>query len=479
MRRLKNKVLMFRKYFKILIPKKIKKFLRESFFKILSFSVLNFKILRDYYVWSSIKNFNQNQKYIVNQDFPKWTIGAFWDSDGRFKWLKNNCEKNNINMIHIPRVLYRHVFNYLFYSQGYMQDWTKGELPVTIFYEKRFYKKREIYLKYCNQIAKSISSQFDVDLFLLFKLNDDWIIDVIKGIRGANFPVVVHDREHGISPKRMEKYPPYLECIKEDLEVEKICLSNKTHYEFFNRCGFDKDNLALTGKPDTDAWFIKDPNILKKESLDMVNPELPLLTYFSFSKFNYLNFFYDGENRDWLNLADDYHKIFIDVLKKFDGKFQIIYKLGGKPIRDTYPGFESFMEELKELNLQDSIILLDGRVSTIDLLKVSDCIVGFHTLGIVEAMFTDKPIFYGAWGELFDDIKETLIPFHEMKGLNFCHNPQILKQSLVQFFNDKKIGNCDRKIRDREIENYFYKADGKSSERLFNVLEEVYSNFYK
>ena len=25
-------------------------------------------------------------------------------------------------------------------------------------------------------------------------------------------------------------------------------------------------------------------------------------------------------------------------------------------------------------------------------------------------MFTDKPICYGAWGELFNDIKDTLIP---------------------------------------------------------------------
>ena len=110
----------------------------------------------------------------------------------------------------IPRAIYRHVFDYLFYSRGYMQDWTKGELALTIFYEKRFSKQREIYLKYCHEIAKSISRQFNVDIFLLFKLNDDWIIDVIKGIRCADLPVVVHDREHGIAPKRMEKYPPYL-----------------------------------------------------------------------------------------------------------------------------------------------------------------------------------------------------------------------------------------------------------------------------
>ena len=469
---------MFKKFLKRFLPKKLKKIISDCFFKVLSFSVLNFKIFRDYYVWISIKNFNPNQKYIVQNDYPKWTIGAFWDADGRFKWLKNTCKNENIDLIHIPRIIYRHVFFYLFYSQGYMQDWTKGELPLTLFYEKRFSKQRKKYLKYCQEIAKSISRQFNVDIFLLFKLNDDWIIDVIKGIKKSNLPVVVHDREHGISPKRMEEYPPYLKNIKNDLNVDMLCTSNKTHYDFFYKCGISKDKLELTGKPDTDAWFLNESQLLEKVIDKRINPNLPLITYFSFSKFNYLNFFYEGENRNWLKLADDYHSIFLNVLKTFKGKFQIAYKIGGKPARDAFPGFLSFMDEINKLNYQDSIVLLDGSVSTIDLLKVSDCIVGFHTLGIVEAMFTDKPIFYGAWGSLFDDIKETLIPFHKMKGLNYCDSYEVLQKSLIECINNKNIGLCDRKVRDKEIQNFFYKADGKSSKRLFNVLEKVYQDFY-
>ena len=49
-------------------------------------------------------------------------------------------------------------------------------------------------------------------------------------------------------------------------ERDKICTSNKTHYDFFLRCGFTKDNLVLTGKPDTDAWFV-DENITKRTKL--------------------------------------------------------------------------------------------------------------------------------------------------------------------------------------------------------------------
>ena len=131
--------------------------------------------------------------------------------------------------------------------------------------------------------------------------------------------------------------------------------------------------------------------------------------------------------------------MFIEISKEFNGNIQIAYKLGGKSVRDYYPGFDIFMEKLISLNFQNSIVFLDGRTSTIDLLKVSDCILGFHTLGIVEAMFTDKPICYGAWGELFDDIKNTLIPFHKMKGINYCSTPEILKKSLIETLKDIKI----------------------------------------
>ena len=83
-------------------------------------------------------------KYVVKR-FSKMDNRAFWDTDGRFIWLKNS-EKNNINVIHIPRDIYRHVFDYLFYSRGYMQDWTKGELPLTTFMKKIFLKKEKYIL---------------------------------------------------------------------------------------------------------------------------------------------------------------------------------------------------------------------------------------------------------------------------------------------------------------------------------------------
>jgi len=469
---------MIKKKISDFIPIKTKQELIKLNIRITSFFILNSKVVRDIFIKRTINKFPPNKKSLVNKKFSAWTIGSFWDSDGRFQWLEGICKKKNINIIHLPRDLYRNVFAHLFYFQGYQANAYKGEISINAFYSQKFVKQRAKYLNFCNEVAKSIADHYKVDIFLVFKLNDDWIIDLIRGIRSANFPVVVHDREHGITPKRMKIYPQYLKNFLDDLKVDKICTSNKTHYDFFLKCGFDKRYLALTGKPDSDAWFINS-KISKKEISPKFNNKYPLLTYFSFGQFNYLNFFYDDEKRNWLNLADDFHNVLIKVLKKFNGKVQIAYKLGGKSVRDSYPGFDDFFQKVIYLNYQDSIIFLDGTTPTIDLLKVSDCIVGFHTLGIVEAMFTNKPICYGAWGDLFDDIKDTLIPFHKMKGLYFCKNPDSLRDCLIEnLLNNKKVKH-QREERDKNIEEFFFKADGHSAERLFNVINEVYIDFYE
>ena len=215
---------------KKLIPSKLKKSIIILNTRFISFLILNSKIFRDLFIKKTINNFIYNKEFSVSNKCNKWTIGSFWDSDGRFKWMKDICQKEKVNIIHIPRELFRNVFAHLFYFQGYTPNEFKGEIPLNIFYDKKFIKQREKYNFYCKEVAKSIAYQFKVDIFLAFKLNDDWIIDVLKGINKSNLPVVVHDREHGITPKRMEYYPPYLNSIINDLKVDKICTSNKTHY---------------------------------------------------------------------------------------------------------------------------------------------------------------------------------------------------------------------------------------------------------
>ena len=120
-------------------------------------------------------------------------------------------------------------------------------------------------------------------------------------------------------------------------------------------------------------------------------------------------------------------------------------------------------------------IVLNSKTSTTDLLKVSDCVIGFQTLGLIEAMFTEQPIFYGGWGKLYDDIKETLMPLHSSKGLNFFESKNSMLNSISKFIEDENVKTQSENIRlarKKDIENMYHIADGKSSKRLITAIEE-------
>lgn len=438
--------------------------------------LMSSKRYRDTFIYKEINGFKPNQQWAVRGSNCSFHIAAYWDADGRFRWLYEPALEKNIGLLHVPRSIYRPVFSKLFQRDGYKPDEKKGEVPLSVFYEERFRDARKKYTQYCHDVAESIARQFSVDLFLLFKLNDDWIIDAIRGIRQSGKLVVVHDREHGVIKKRMEVYPPYLREIREDLHVDRLCLTNHTHYKFFELCGFPSTMLSLTGKPDVDAWFRGEQKPNRKKISTQIREDSILLVFFSFGRYNYLNFYYKGEQRDWASLADDYHDILLGLLLTFGEKLQIIYKIGGKPARDNYHGFERFIAAVAAMGRQDALIVLDDKTSTIDLLRVSDAVLAFHTLGLVEAMFTNQPIFYGGWGGLFDDIKHTLLPFHEWQGLNFKSSKKELAEALGKLLVNPvnfKISDKVRRARLKERESIYYLPDGRSSNRLLSVIEDV------
>ena len=457
------------------LPKKYKQFSINFLENIHSILLINFKLIRKLKIIKELKLLNKKSNQIKFKTNTSLVIIALKDADDRFKLLDEEI-RNSTKIIHISRSLFRGVFAYLIVKKGgYKTDLSLGELPIEHYYDPKLKKYRKLYTLYCQKIAEEIKSLTKADCFLLPKLNDDWIIDLIKGIRLSNTKIIVHDREYGISEQRMKMYPFYLKKIYSDLKVDLLCLTNLRHYKFFELCGFSKKVLRITGNPITDKWFDLNNLISRKDISPLLSEKKYLIVFFAFGKNNYLNFFYKGEKRNWSSLGDDYHEILFDLLKEYSDKLQIIYKLGGKAARDTYEKFNDFILRLEKNNLQDSLLVLDGRISTQDLLKVSDCVIGFQTLGLIEAMFTKQPIFHGGWGELYNDVKETLMPLHHSKGLNFYQSKDEMYNAISEYIKNPSLHNQSdntelaRKI---SIEEMYYIADGRSSRRLLETIEE-------
>ena len=460
------------KFFKDLLREKIQTFYVEC--------IIKFPIIRKVYMFRRLSSFNKN-KFISNGKSPKFTIAILWDADGRFKWLHDEAYSRNINIFYFERAIFRPVWNYLLIKNGYVINNELGEVAFEQIYDSKFMRNRKRYLQFCREASIEIKNFFKADIFLLPKLNDDWIIDFIKALKKENIITTVHDRENGISNQRMKIYPKMLSKHINDLKVDQLLVSNKLHKEFFIKCGFEQSNIIITGKPDTDYWFSKKIKPEKSELSSFIDPKKKLILFFAFGRRNYLNFYYKGEKRDWLSLADDYHETIEDILKLHKDNVQILYKIGGKPARDNYPNFDKFIKNIEKINARNSLLILDGNSSTLDLINISDIVIGFHTLGIVEAMFTNKPIIYGGWGDLFNDIKDTLIPFHKWKGLTFCDSNQSFKNEIEKYVknnNLKNISNEEYNCRKLNREEIFYKPDGNTSKRILDAIEKlVYNKF--
>jgi hypothetical protein len=403
-------------------------------------------------------------------------VGAFWDNDGRFRWLERVARHRNVGLLHIPRSIYRPVFRHLLQRNGYGTNIALGEVSLQTFYHERFQAYRDAYQRYCMDVAKILGDIYKFDVILLPKLADDWIIDVIHGFRKSGYPVVVNDREHGVTSKRMEIWPKHFEAVIDDLLVERLCMSNEIQMEFFKRCKFPPDRMILTGKPDSDYWKHSGPPMQPQKIHHLLREDRTIMVFYAFGKLNYLNHYYAGEKRDWTTLGEDYHEILLELLRRHKDRLQIVYKIGGKPARDSYPLFDKFAAEARLIAGEEALVVLDGSYSTLDLLRVSNLVVGFQTFALIEAMFTKQPIFYGAWGGLFSDIKETLLPLHRSQGLTFLDSKDALLTACDQFIQAPSqwiLGRDAENARKETTQKWLYKPDGRSSERLMDVIEDV------
>ena len=90
---------MIRKKITKLIPFKFKKKILHLNIRLFSFLILNSKIIRNFYIKTTIENFQPNKDIALINKSSIWTLGSFWDSDGRFKWMHNICLEEKVNMI--------------------------------------------------------------------------------------------------------------------------------------------------------------------------------------------------------------------------------------------------------------------------------------------------------------------------------------------------------------------------------------------
>ena len=307
---------------------------------------------------------------------------------------------------------------------------------------------------------------------ILPKLNDDWIVDFQLAAKNNNLPIVVNDRESSISPKRMEIYPKQLIEFKNDLNTaDYICVNNDMHKEFFIKSGIDQNKLVLTGSPQSDIWNTNRESEQVNGLLSKIDITKKNILYLGFGVRTYLNFYYKNESRTWDEFCKDVHNKLANFIIKNKETVNVLYKIGSKPARDYWHGFDNFYEKLVSNGAEDSLIQVRGKILTPELLPFVDLTISFQTTGVVEAMFEDTPIIYVGWGDLYESIKDTLFDF-ENSGVHYASSKEIFEE-MLESFSKNKLPDMDRSNFEKWKYDFFYKSDGKASKRILECVEKT------
>ncbi len=433
--------------------------------------VISSRFFRNNFIRKTIDSFGENRP--SPRVGSQIRVAALWEVDGTFLWAQRADSEQAFFFIHLPRGIFDPIWRKLLKS--YNQASNLGESSLENYYNPRFSGDREQFRKYCKEALTTIKQLYDIDVFLLPKLNDDWITDLIKSLRELRYPVIVNDRESISTAKRVEIYSPILKRIL-DFQADRLLVSSQHHKDFFVHGGYPEEGIEVIGKINYDYWFSPQHWRDGKDIHPSLDPAKKKIMFFSFGSKSYMNFFYPGETRNWDYLSQDFHDLLLWVIEEYGDKVQVLYKSGAKPHRDYFPGFDEFAKKLDKLQHRESFVSLGVSCSSLDLIRNSDLIMGFQTSGLIEAMYTKKPIYAGGWGALFEDIKDTLLPFHVGSSVNFFASPETMKADLKRLIeNDFKFELSAQEVSDREKFRSFYfeKNDGKAGQRLLGELRDL------
>ena len=469
-----------------MILKTLKKIIKSN--KLLYFLTLKILKFKQKYTFNNLLYNNKKLEQYVQKEILKLnselilrknfrTVCVIWEGSGRLKYIFQNKNKDKINLIKIPRSLFTPAWT--IFLKTYLDENSKninlGEYALDSYYKKKFANDRKNFRKFCAKIIDLICLNYDVDLFLMPKLNDDWTIDFIDTLNQKKKKILVDDRESTITLQRLKKVSPKLKKLV-NIKFNLLTAHNDLHKQLFINGGFDKNRIVVNGAPETDFWFYpKEWKSAKELHPDLSCKKIKIL-FFSFGPRTYLNFYYGNETRTWNYLNDSYHNVIFKLLEQYSDRIQIIYKFGGKPLRDLYYNYDKFILKSERFIKSKSLLILDGTYNSQNLTLNSDIILGFQTSGVIEAMFTKKPIVYGAWGSFYNDIKNTLLPLHDDKLLNWCKSENDLYLCLDELINNdykRKVDKYQLSFRKKIRDFYFKNSDGMVSERIINYCYDI------
>jgi len=446
---------------------KLKKILINIFDNLSTYLISNFSPVRYLFFFRQIKIYNK--KGIKKS---KNCLAILYE-DRIKNFIKEFEKESDISVIIIPRSLLSRGFT--FFLRKYNFDRQKlpyGEYDLDVYRSAIYKPLRKKYIDYCRWINSILREKYNCKNIVIPKCNDDWAIDYVKSCNLESFKVFIDDREGATTPKRNQVMPSRLRGL--NLDFEFMTTQNEHHKKVFVDSGFDENKIIINGAVQADYWFKPETwKDLYGLNIGLDKNKIKIL-FFSFGPRTYVYFYYGDEKRTWAPLSRDIHDVISEILKIYSDRIQIIYKFSGKIKRDSSDDLSRFCKKNQKYIKDKSLLFLAGNISSMDLIRNSQIIIGFQTTGMIEAMNTSNQIIYTAWGDFYKEIGNTLLPLGNENCVDVCSSKKMffdtLEKGIIREIKKIKYSDFSFEERKKLIEEYFSYSDGNVSKRLVKLI---------
>ena len=318
------------------------------------------------------------------------------------------------------------------------------------------------YSKECEIILQKLIKRFDIRLIVTPSDNFYWVREFIKVSKKKSINTVVLDKEGLISPhhfdaesERTRKYAPFMS--------DHIYVWSERQKEYWKKIGALEEDITVIGQARSDLFF----NNTKNSVDSFFNKTKPLITFFTYEDDAYVPLELAAkEGLSWRGMKKQTQELLYELAQIYEN-YNFVFK--------AHPQ-QPDLHELQDLYELPNLKVIGGSEVANELVLRSELIIAFQTTSVLEAMFMDKKVIYTFWDDNIVKIKESILPFHEAKGIVVSSSFAEFKDTLNRFFNNDEsefnYSESELTQRNEMVSRYFHKPNGKTCKRFFNHVTQ-------
>lgn len=352
-----------------------------------------------------------------------------------------------------------------FFNQALLYFQTDAERDGIIPYPALPSKVKNAYRDLCRSLFKDLQEIFPFELVVMPSDSFWWIREFLEVVKENGVKRIVLDKEGTISPYYFEVHSKEIQ-EKFPFMSDYLLVWSDRQKRYWMKSGAPEKAIKIVGQPRSDFFFHPE-RWMSREDLGLGDYKKVVL-FFTFDVNAYIHIFpaeeVKREGYSWLTLRNDLNSALRDFASRNPDVCVLV------KVHPQQSDIEFMRRFVKESNLPN-LKLAEGASLSSQLIVNADLIIGFQTTALIEAMLTEKPIFYAAWGATEQKLRKELIPFHETSGLERIASPAELIEKILAWRNGARVGGAVSQR--KSFTDSYFNADGKVCKRISAEFLEI------